>query len=116
MRDEGRAGIHDVNIFTVQARANVVFIHAGDGSDGEFLLRRVANRAAGDAVAAALESRTCDDQFGFEFGHALNQRVEFPLHLGARQNNCRRNKGSRRLRRCHRALVATRGQDRSVRP
>ena len=60
-------------MFSIQARADVVFVHARDSDDAELLLRRLANRAAGDAVTAALERRTGDQQIGFVFGHALDQ-------------------------------------------
>ena len=67
------AGVDDVNIFAIQAGADVVFVHAGDGGDAELLLRGVADRAAGDAITAALEGRAGDQQVGFEFGRVLEQ-------------------------------------------
>ena len=45
------------------------------------LLRRLTDRAAGDAVAAALERRAGDQQVGFVFGHLLDQLVERLLLL-----------------------------------
>ena len=44
--------------------------------DAEPLLRGLADRAAGDAVAAALERRAGDQQVRFVLGHSLDQLVD----------------------------------------
>src|SRR6185295_18470045 len=63
-------------MFSIQARADVVFVHARYCHDVETLLRGPTDRAAGDAVAAALERRAGDQQVRFVFGHLLDQLID----------------------------------------
>ena len=73
---DGGTGVDDIEIFSIQASADVVFVHACYRHDGEPLLRGLTDRAAGDAVTAALKRGASDQQVWFIFSHSLDQLVD----------------------------------------